>query len=127
MSILKHTRNFFLFMGHLADASQRQLNESARILHERKGRELLARGDFVGGAYLVISGELDVYIIDHEGRETSMYRVRAGESCLFAINALFANVPYPAWVRVTSDTATILMIPATVLKELHHEEKAVRD
>jgi CRP/FNR family transcriptional regulator len=127
MSILKHTRNFFPFMGHLADASQRQLNESARILHERKGRELLARGDFVGGAYLVTSGELDVYIIDHEGRETSMYRVRAGESCLFAINALFANVPYPAWVRVTSDTATILMIPATVLKELHHEEKAVRD
>jgi hypothetical protein len=56
-----------------------------------------------------------------------MYRVRAGESCLFAINALFANVPYPAWVRVTSSTATILMIPATILKELHHQEKAVRD
>ena len=114
-------------MGNLADASQRRLNESARILHERKGRELLARGDFVGGAYLVMTGELDVYIIDHEGRETSMYRVLAGESCLFAINALFANVPYPAWVRVTSSTATILMIPATILKELHHQEKAVRD
>jgi CRP/FNR family transcriptional regulator len=127
MSILKHTRNFFPFMGNLADASQRRLNESARILHERKGRELLARGDFVGGAYLVMTGELDVYIIDHEGRETSMYRVRAGESCLFAINALFANVPYPAWVRVTSSAATILMIPATILKELHHQEKAVRD
>jgi CRP/FNR family transcriptional regulator len=127
MTILKHTRNFFPFMGNLADASQRRLNESARILHEQKGRELLARGDFVGGAYLVMTGELDVYIIDHEGRETSMYRVRAGESCLFAINALFANVPYPAWVRVTSSTAMILMIPATILKELHHQEKAVRD
>ena len=68
-----------------------------------------------------------VYIIDREGREASMYRVRASESCLFAINALFGNVPYPAWVRVTSDTATILMIPAPLLKELHHQEKAVRD
>jgi len=127
MSILKHTRNFFPFMANLAEASQRRLNESARILRETKGRELLARGDFVGGAYLVMTGELDVYIIDHEGHEASMYRVRPGESCLFAINALFANVPYPAWVRVTSSTATILMIPATVLKELHHQEKAVCD
>ena len=127
MSILKHARSFFPFMANLADASQRRLSESARILHERKGRELLARGDLVGGAYLVMTGELDVYIIDHEGREASMYRVRAGESCLFAINALFANVPYPAWVRVTSSPATILMIPAATLKELHHQEKAVRD
>jgi len=127
MSILKHTRNFFPFLANLAEASQRRLDESARILHEKKGRELLARGDFVGGAYLVMTGELDVYIIDRVGREASMYRVRAGESCLFAINALFANVPYPAWVRVTSSTASILMIPAAVLKELHHQEKAVRD
>ena len=114
-------------MANLAEASQRRLDESARILHEKKGRELLARGDFVGGAYLVMTGELDVYIIDREGREASMYRVRASESCLFAINALFANVPYPAWVRVTSSMASILMIPAAVLKELHHQEKAVRD
>jgi len=114
-------------MANLAEASQRRLNESARILHEKKGRELLARGDFVGGAYLVMTGELDVYVIDREGREASMYRVRASESCLFAVNALFANVPYPAWVRVNSSTATILMIPAAVLKELHHQEKTVRD
>jgi CRP/FNR family transcriptional regulator len=127
MSILKHTRSFFPFMANLAEASQRRLNESARILHEKKGRELLARGDFVGGAYLVMTGELDVYIIDREGREASMYRVRASESCLFAINALFGNVPYPAWVRVTSSAATILMIPAAVLKELHHQEKSIRD
>ncbi|HTI70526.1 MAG TPA: Crp/Fnr family transcriptional regulator [Candidatus Limnocylindria bacterium] len=127
MSILKHTRNFFPFMVRLTEASQRRLNESGRILHEKKGRELLARGEFVGGAYLVMTGELDVYIIDRDGREASMYRVRAGESCLFAINSLFAHVPYPAWVRVTSSTATILMIPADVLKELHHQEKAIRD
>jgi len=127
MSILKHTRNFFPFMPHLAEASQRQLNESGRILHEKKGRELLARGDFVGGAYLVMSGELNVYVIDDEGREVTLYRVRAGESCLFALNALFANVPYPAWVRVTSDATTILRIPATVLKQLHDRDKAVRD
>ena len=114
-------------MANLAETSQRRLNESARILHEKKGRELLARGEFVGGAYLVMTGELDVYIIDREGREASMYRVRASESCLFAINALFANVPYPAWVRVTSSMASILMIPAAVLKELHHQEKVVRD
>jgi len=127
MSILKHARNSFPFVANLAGASQGRLNESARIFHEKKGRELLARGDFVGGAYLVIVGELDVYIIDEEGREASVYRVQAGESCLFAINALFANVPYPAWVRVTSDTATILMIPAAVLKELHQQEQTIRD
>ena len=57
MSILEHARNLFPFVANLAEASQRQLNESARILHERKGRELLARGDFVGGAYLVRAGQ----------------------------------------------------------------------
>src|SRR5204863_2348047 len=33
----------------------------------------------------------------------------------------------PAWVRVTSSAATILMIPAAVLKEMHHQEKTFRD
>ena len=65
-------------MVSLTPGSQRQLNDSARILREGKGRELLARGEFVGGAYLVLAGELDVYTIDHEGREASLYRVRAG-------------------------------------------------
>jgi len=127
MSIVKHARNVFPFMASLTPGSQRRLNDSARILREGKGRELLARGEFVGGAYLVLAGELDVYTIDHEGREASLYRVRAGESCLFALNALFANVPYQAWVRVVSDAASIVVIPASVLRELHHQERAVRD
>jgi CRP/FNR family transcriptional regulator len=127
ISIVKRTRNFFPFISKLSTASQRRLDESARILQERKGRELLARGDFVGGAYLVMTGELDVYITDAAGNEVSMYRVRSGESCLFAINALFANVPYPAWVRVGSQAVSILVIPAIVLKELHDREPAVRE
>lgn len=127
MSIIKNTGSFFPFLSRLAANSQRRLDDSARIVRERKGRELLARGDVVGGAYLVMTGELDVYVIGHEGREVSMYRVRGGESCLFAINALFNGVPYPAWVRVVSDTASILVVPAAVLKELHQHEQAVRD
>src|SRR5262249_41673467 len=53
----------------------------------------------------------------------ALYRVRAGETCLFALDAVFSGVAYPAWVRATAH-ANILLIPGGLVRDLHNTEKA---
>src|SRR6185369_12666202 len=109
MTLVNRAEVFFPFLGELSEAFRLRLKEEARILTGIKGKELLSRGDRADGAYLVLTGQLDVYGISATGRETTLYRVRGGETCLFALNSVFSGVVYPAWVRVTTE-ATILLI-----------------
>lgn len=126
MTTTKRAEVLFPFIGDLLPAFRSRLNAEARILTAKKGCQLLTRGDRTDGAYLVLSGQLDVYVLTADGRETTLYRIRGGETCLFALNAVFSGVAYPAWVRVISD-ATILLIPGALIHDLHEAEKPFRN
>ncbi len=117
---------FFPFLGKLSAPLRLRLNREARQTTARKGRLLLSRGDRADGAYLVLAGQLEVYALRADGRETTLYRIRRGETCLFALNSVFSGVAYPAWVRVVVD-ANILFLPGSLVRDLHDREKAVRD
>jgi len=126
MTIVKRAEVLFPFIRELSQSFRSRLNDEARILTGKKRRELLSRGDRADGAYLVLAGQLDVYVMTADGRETTLYRVRSGETCLFALNAVFSGVAYPAWVRVISDAA-ILFIPGKLVRDLHDGEKPFRN
>jgi len=127
MTLAERAGIFFPFVNELTDASRTRLNIEARVFNEKRGKLLLSRGDRVEGAFLMLSGNLDVYTVSEKGRQVTMYRVRRGESCLFALSSVFTRVAYPAWVGVTSPQAAILLIPGGLVKDLHEREKAFRD
>jgi CRP/FNR family transcriptional regulator len=126
MKLVERAKVSFPFLQELSGAFRARLDAEARIVTARKGRGLLSRGDRADGAYLVLAGQLDVYVIRADGRETTLYRVRGAETCLFALNSVFSGVVYPAWVRVITE-ATILLIPGQLVRELHEGEKPFRN
>lgn len=115
----------FTFVDELSPAARDRLDRALLPLQAPAHRQLVRKGDRVGGVYLVEEGSLRVYTISAEGRETTLYWIGPGESCFLAINCTFKDVLYPAWVESEAATRGSI-IPAPVFRELHAHEPALQ-
>lgn len=87
---------------------------------------VLHKGDTISGAYLVLSGSLRVYTLSPDGREATLYFIQPGETCVLALNCLFNDLLYPAWVEALGDTA-VAHIPGPVYRRLFQQEVPIQN
>jgi CRP/FNR family transcriptional regulator, anaerobic regulatory protein len=87
---------------------------------------ILNKGQPVSGAYLVLSGRLRVFTIAPNGTEATLYFIDPGETCVLALNCLFNDLLYPAWVQAES-TTTIALIPGPVYRRLFEVEPVIQN
>lgn len=113
------------FVGALSEAGGRLLDEQVRWREVPARSPLIAKGDRIGGVYFVGQGALRVFHINVAGRENTLYWVEPGDSCILAMNCVFGEMQYPAWVSAECDTR-IAMIPAPVYRQLFERERAVQ-
>jgi CRP/FNR family transcriptional regulator, anaerobic regulatory protein len=112
----------------------RNLSEKGKqLLHQARVSELcppagpiLHKGQRISGAYFVIRGRLRVYSLSPNGVEATLYFIDPGETCVFALNSLFNDLLYPAWVQAECDTA-VALIPGEVFRALFEHEPAIQD
>lgn len=79
------------------------------------GREIFFPGDEVDAIALLVSGSVRVYKVGDTGREITLYRFIAGESCILTANAILNNQSFSAIASVEED-AEAIMIPAQSFK-----------
>lgn len=91
-----------------------------------KGRTIIEKGQTVSGAYLVLDGRLRVFTLTPAGKEATLYAIAPGETCVLAINSLFNNLLYPAWVETETDTL-VGVVSGPVWRGLFEREKAIQD
>ncbi len=87
---------------------------------------ILHRGQSISGAYFVVRGRLRVYAVAPDGTEATLYFIDPGETCVFALNSLFNDLRYPAWVQAETAT-TVALIPGPLFRELFQKEPAIQD
>lgn len=87
---------------------------------------VLHKGQPVSGAYLVLSGRLRVYALAPNGTEATLYFIGAGETCVLALNCLFNDLLYPAWVQAEEAT-TVAVIPGALYRRLFASESVIQD
>lgn len=112
----------------------RQLSEGGRQLLRRGAvfaqcgppAPILQPGTSISGAYFVVRGRLRVYAVAPDGTEATLYFINPGETCVFALNSLFNDLRYPAWVQADADT-TVALIPGPVFRELFQKEPSIQD
>lgn len=107
---------FFPFWGALEDVQRARLTGAAREKQFEKGAEVHSGGDCVG-LLLVKSGRLRVYFLSEEGKELTLYRLFAGDVCLFSAACMLRGVRFDVFVEAEQDTA-LISIPANVYEEL---------
>jgi CRP/FNR family transcriptional regulator, anaerobic regulatory protein len=87
---------------------------------------ILHKGDPVSGAYLVLQGRLRVFTIAANGSEATLYFVEPGEACVLALNCLFNDLLYPAWVQADTG-ARVAVVPGVVYRRLFETEPGVQN
>ena len=80
----------------------------------------------MAGAYLVMNGRLRVYTTSAAGREATLYGIEPGETCVLALNCLFNDLRYPAWVEASPGTR-LAIVDGRAYRSLFEIDPAVRD
>ena len=98
------------------------------VLRKRFDRPtpVIHKGQRVSGAYLVTQGQLRVFTYTPQGSEATLYFIRPGETCVLALNCLFNDLRYPAWVETGADTG-VEIIPGELYRRLFEREATVQD
>lgn len=111
---------------NLAPASQTVLARGLRYASYARTAPVLEKGQRVSGAYVVVRGQLRVFTISPDGNEATLYLINPGESCVLALNCIFSDLLYPAWVEAGQATQ-VAIIPGAEFRILFDCEPDIRD
>lgn len=123
---VEHTLQDHEPFRRLSEAGRRRLQAGVVSRHCASAAPLLGKGQRASGAYFVLAGRLRVYAIAPDGSEATLYFIDPGQTCVFALNSLFNDLLYPAWVQAVEET-TLAVIPGAVFRELFADEPVMRD
>lgn len=115
----------FPFLSELSPPGRRLLQQGQELRRFSAGTMVLAEGEACPSLLLVERGHLRVYKTSESGRQITLYRVRAGDSCVISMSAVLAGTPYPAHVEAPVDTEA-RAIPALAFRQLFEREPAVQ-
>lgn len=116
----------FESFASLCSDSRALLSRNLVLTRSPRAAPVLHKGQAVSGAYLVIQGRLRVFTIAPNGAEATLYFIDPGEACVLALNCLFNNLLYPAWVQAETPT-DIALIPGPVYRKLFESEPAIQN
>lgn len=111
---------------HLSPAGEQLLERELLQVEFDQPTAVIHKGQAVSGAYLVLRGQLRVYTYTPQGTEATLYFIRPGETCVLALNCLFNDLRYPAWVEASCAT-DVAVIPGSLYRRLFERESAVQD
>lgn len=73
-------------------------------------------GSFCEALAIVATGTVRVYQVAESGREITLYRLHAGDSCVLTASCILGQRPFPV-VASTEETLEALLIPAPILRD----------
>ena len=114
------------FYKELREESRALLSRGAILTNCDASEVILQPGKKISGAYIVLGGRLRVYSIFPDGNEATLYNINPGETCILALNCLFNDLLYPAWVEAESYTQ-VAVIPGRIYRLLFKDEPSVQD
>ena len=110
----------------LSPQGSQLLREGVQLVELKKQGEVIHKGQQVSGAYLVTRGQLRVFTYTPQGNEATLYFIRPGETCVLALNCLFNDLRYPAWVESSANTQ-VAVIPGPLYRRLFEDEASVQN
>lgn len=110
----------------LSPTGQQMLECGMQLNRFDELKTIIHKGNSVSGAYVVVRGRLRVYSISPAGNEATLYFINPGEICILALNCIFNNLNYPAWVQTEPDTC-VGMIPSLTYRTLFQNEPSIQN
>lgn len=111
---------------HLSEESKRLLRQGVVLTSCEADSVILNKGQSISGAYIVTEGRLRVFSLSPNGNEATLYFINPGETCVLALNCLFNDLLYPAWVQAEEKTK-VAVIPGPLYRQLFHYESPIQE
>ena len=108
--------------GHVRD----RLVNVARILRLQEGAQVFGPTNIPDSLFFLYDGRIRVSQSSDTGREITLYRVDAGESCVLTTACMLAEEAYSA-EGVAETDITLVALPKLAFEQLVSEEVAFRD
>ena len=116
----------FTALAGLDDASRQLLQAHSQPVRVAEGTVLFREGSPCQAYLFVLEGQIRVQKVGENGREITLYRVEAGETCIVTTACLMSGTDYDAeGVAETAIAAQALPIPA--FRQLLATSAAFRD
>jgi len=94
----------------------RALFHSATRMHIPEGHTIASEGSECQQLALVISGRVRVFKLAESGREITLYRILAGDSCVLTASCIMSDRHFPA-IAQTENEVEAIIVPASFAKE----------
>jgi CRP/FNR family transcriptional regulator len=100
----------------------REFFDTAIMARVPKGKYIFREGDECSHLALLISGRVRVYKIAESGREITLYRIAASESCILTVSCIMSGIPFPALAVAETDLQAALVPAAPVCQWMGQSE-----
>ena len=110
-------RETFPFWDQLSAAQQALITQRAVLREVPAGAVLSGAGTDCVGLLVLRSGRLRAYVLSQDGREVTLYRLTAGEICLFSASCVLGTAQMDLTVEAEQDS-TVWVIPPDVFRQI---------
>lgn len=124
--VWKELVNEFPFILNLPDETKKQLQENVQPMQARQGDFLLSSTKTCDFVPLVLLGVLRVFQVGENGREVTLYRAYAGDTCLLNLVCSQEDVFLSAQVMAEEDSY-LMLIPKRFFQNQIAQTNAWKD
>lgn len=99
------------FWKYLSEEEQEAFSTCSTIQEYKKGNTLQDKCHHCLGIFLVLSGQVRVYIQSDEGREITLFRLNANEICTLSAGCVMEEISFEIMMETTENS--VLLISGT--------------
>ena len=107
----------FSFWKHMSDAEKELLLSNIRALHYDEGAAIQSGEQQCLGTLFLLKGIMRVYLLSSQGKEATLYRLRAGDICTLSASCMLSAITFDVQIDAETD-CELLLLPAPVFSRL---------
>ena len=116
-------REAFDFLRSCDDQHYKEFQKESRYIHIPRGSHILEQGDNCAHLALMLRGTVRVFKLADTGREITLYRIGAGQSCILTASCIQSENPFPAFA-ISDDDVEAILVPSHSLQKWLAESTA---
>lgn len=105
------------FWKYLTCDEKRKFINNKKMVHFSCKQQICGGECDCLGLSIVVTGVLRAYLLSPDGREITLYRIRAGEACLASAHCVLHSLSFESHVEVEEE-CEIILLPCDVYSEL---------
>lgn len=102
------------FWSDLTSDQKELLLSGSSILHYSRNQTIHSAETECIGMLHVLSGSMRVYMLSEEGRDITLYRIHAGESCILSASCVLKSITFDVFIDAVED-CEVLQIGASMV------------